>query len=70
MFFKPSTCVPIEVPVIPVNEPKTLKLLVPADLTVGTKYQIAVQTWSSTRNSGAVLKKMRDLRSDFMVTAQ
>ena len=69
VFFKPPTGVPIEVPIIPVNEPKTLKLLVPPSLTVGTKYQIVVQTWSSARDNGGILKRMRDLRSEFTVTA-
>ena len=70
VFFKPKSGVPVEVTIIAVNEPKMLKLLVPSELAEGTEYQIVVQTQSSARNSGAVLKKMRDLRSDFMVTAQ
>jgi hypothetical protein len=69
VFFKQQTGVPIEVAVIAVNEPRTLKLLVPAGLTNGTAYQLVVQTWSSARHSGSVLKKMRDMRSDFTLTA-
>ena len=68
-FFKPPSGVPTEVSVIAVNEPKTLKVLVPPDLVVGTKYQIVVQTQSSAKSSGHIIKKMRDMRSDFMVTA-
>jgi hypothetical protein len=70
VFFKPKTGVPTEVSVIAVNEPRTLKVLVPAELVEGTEYQIVVQTQSSVRNSGTVLKKMRDMRFEFMVTAQ
>jgi hypothetical protein len=69
VFFKPATGVPTEVKVIAVNEPRTLKVLVPAELVEGTAYQIVVNTMSSTRNSGVTLKKMRDMRSDFTVTA-
>ena len=68
-FFKPKTGVPIEITVIAVNEPRTLKVLVPAELIEGTEYQIVVQTQSSARNGAAVVKKMRDMRSEFTVTA-
>ncbi|MDR0447044.1 MAG: DUF4469 domain-containing protein [Treponema sp.] len=52
-----------------VNEPKTLKVVVPAELVEGTAYQIAVETMSSSKNSGILIKKVRDLHSDFMLVA-
>jgi hypothetical protein len=70
IFFKPQTGVPVEVSVIAVNEPRTLKVLVPAELVEGTAYQIVINTMSSAKGGGGVLKKMRDMRSDFTVTAQ
>jgi hypothetical protein len=69
VFFKPATGVPIEATVIAVNEPRTLKLVVPAGLTNGVAYQLVVQTWSSSKGGSALLKKMRDMRSDFTLTA-
>jgi hypothetical protein len=70
VFFKPETGAPIEASVIAVNEPRTLKIVVPVELTVGTTYQIVVNTMSSIKTSSHVLKTMRDMRSDFTVTAQ
>jgi hypothetical protein len=70
VFFKPPAGVPTEVKVIAVNEPRTLKVLVPSTLTVGTSYQLVINTMSSARGGGGVLKKMRDMRSEFTLTAQ
>jgi hypothetical protein len=69
VFFKPATGVPIEATVIAVNEPRTLKLVVPAGLTDGAAYTLAVQTWSSVKSYGYMVKEMRDMRSDFTLTA-
>jgi hypothetical protein len=69
VFFKPATSVPIEAPVIAVNEPRTLKIVVPAGLTDGAVYSLAVQTWSSVKSYGYMVKEMRDMRSDFTLTA-
>jgi hypothetical protein len=70
VFFVPTPGVPIKAKVIAVNENRTLKVLVPAELVEGKAYQIAVETWSSAKHTGAPLKKARDIRSEFMVTAQ
>jgi hypothetical protein len=69
VFFKPATGVPIEATVIAVNEPRTLKLVVPAALTDGEAYSLVVQTWSSAKGHGNMIKDMRDMRSDFTLTA-
>jgi hypothetical protein len=69
IFFKPETGESVKAEVIAVNEPKTLKVVVPAELVEGTAYQIAVETMSSPKNSGFLTKKVRDLHSDFMLVA-
>jgi hypothetical protein len=69
VFFKPATGVPVEATIIAVNEHKTLKLVVPA-LKNGEAYSLVVQTWSSSKGGGGILKKMRDMNSDFTLTAQ
>jgi len=68
VFFKPESGIPIEATVIAVNEPRTLKLVVPAGLADGVPYRLRVQTWSSIRNGGTILKNMRDMRSEFTLT--
>jgi hypothetical protein len=69
VFFKPATGVPIEATVIAVNEPRTLKLVVPAALTDGQAYSLVVQTWSSAKTHAHLVKDMRDMCSDFTLTA-
>jgi len=68
VFFKPESGLPVEATIIAVNEPRTLKLVVPAGLVNGVPYRLRVQTWSSPRNGGAILKNMRDVRSEFTLT--
>ena len=69
VFFKPASGVPIKASVVAVNENRTLKVLVPAQLTDGMAYQIAVETWSSPRGYPGICKKARDMRSDFSLIA-
>jgi hypothetical protein len=70
MFFAPASGVPIKAQVIAVNENRTLKVLVPAELVEGKTYQLAVETWSSAKGHHGILKTARDMRSEFVVTAQ
>jgi hypothetical protein len=70
VFFKPSASVPIKAELLAVNEPKTIKALVPTTLTEGAAYQLAIFTQSSARHGGICLKAMRDMRSDFTLVAQ
>jgi hypothetical protein len=69
VFFKAATGAPIEATVIAVNEPRTLKIVVPSGLTDGTTYQLIVQTWSSVKTHAHIMKEMRDMRSDFTLIA-
>jgi hypothetical protein len=69
VFFKPETGLPVKAAIIAVNEPRTLKVMVPDSLAEGTSYQLAIFTQSSVRSSHR-LKTMRDMRSEFTVTAQ
>jgi len=68
VFFKPDNGAPIKAAVIALNAPKQLKVIVPPELAVGTAYQIAVETWSSTKGRPGALKKARDIRSGFTLT--
>jgi hypothetical protein len=56
--------------IIPVNEPRTLKFIVPAGLTPGGKYGLVIVTQSSAKGSGTLLKNHRTVRSSFKLTAQ
>jgi hypothetical protein len=61
---------PIKAEIIAVNEPRTLKTIVPATLGVGGEYALKVVTQSSTKHGGALLKNLREVRSDFKLTVQ
>ncbi|MDR2783476.1 MAG: DUF4469 domain-containing protein [Treponema sp.] len=56
--------------IIAVNEPRTLKAVVPAGLVAGTDYHLLVVTQSSAKSSSTLLKKPREIHSEFRLTAQ
>jgi hypothetical protein len=67
--FLPKTGASVKASVIAVNKPKTLKVLVPTDLKEGESYRLAIETKSSIRHGGTLLKRVRNLRSDFSLVA-
>jgi hypothetical protein len=58
----------VKAEIIAVNEPRTLKAIVPA-LYIGKAYALKIVTQSSAKGSGSVLKKPREMRSDFSLAA-
>jgi hypothetical protein len=56
---------PVRAELIAVNEPKTLKVVVPAGLAVGGEYTLKVVTQSSLKHGGKARKTVREVRSDF-----
>ena len=69
VFFKPESGDPIKAPLIAINEPKRIKLVIPSELRPGTPYWIFIETMSSSKGSGALTKKLRDIHSDFSLVA-
>ncbi|MDR2730845.1 MAG: DUF4469 domain-containing protein [Treponema sp.] len=70
LFFEPEeggTAVKTEI--IAVNEPRTLKVIVPA-LEAGKAYILKIVTQSSAKSSYHRLKETRVMRSEFTLTAQ
>jgi hypothetical protein len=56
---------------VALNEPRTLKLLMPANLAVGAAYTLLIRTQSPVKSTGShVLKDLREVRSDFTLIAQ
>ncbi|MDR0476241.1 MAG: DUF4469 domain-containing protein [Treponema sp.] len=56
--------------IIAVNEPKTLKIVVPQDLVSGQQYKLTVITQSSAKGSSTLLKDAREIKSEYLLTAQ
>jgi hypothetical protein len=55
---------PVKTEIIAVNEPRTLKVIVPA-LEVGKLYILKVLTQSSAKGHSSLLKNLREVRSEF-----
>ena len=70
VYFTPAYGEPVKASIIAVNEPRTLKVLVPPYLTEGTSYTLSVETRSSAITKGTILKNIRHVSSDFTLTAQ
>jgi hypothetical protein len=60
----------IKTEIIAVNEPRTLKVIVPAGLEADKDYTLVIITQSSARNGTTILKNTRELRSDFTLSRQ
>jgi len=61
---------PVKADIIAVNQPRTLKVIVPAGLKEGSPYKLRVVTQGSARTSAHLLKELRQSVSDFSLTAQ
>jgi len=68
MYFMPPSGMPVKASIIAVNEPRTLKLIVPPGLAKGTAYKVCVTTQSSARGSNHLLKEPQQSISDFTLT--
>jgi hypothetical protein len=70
LFFDDGATTPIKAEIIAVNEPRTLKVIVPATLTADKDYTLKVVTQSSVNSNGVLLKNPREITSGFKLTAQ
>ncbi|MDR0759870.1 MAG: DUF4469 domain-containing protein, partial [Treponema sp.] len=70
LFFDDGENPPVRAEILAVNEPRTLKAIVPASLTAGTDYALKIITQSSAKGGGALLKNLREVRSEFKLTAR
>jgi fibronectin type 3 domain-containing protein len=70
LFFDDGQNPPVKAEILAVNEPRTIKAIVPAGLTAGTDYALKIVTQSPAKGGGALLKNLRELRSEFKLTAQ
>jgi hypothetical protein len=61
---------PIPVKTIALNEPRTLKVLIPGNLDMSVEYYLIVRTQSAVKPTGVPLKNMREMITDFLLTIQ
>jgi hypothetical protein len=60
----------IRVKAVALNEPRTLKLLIPTTLSTDTDYTLLIRTQASAKTSRHLLKDVREVRSDFTLKAR
>ena len=70
LYFEAENAPPVRADVIAVNEPRTIKAVVPAALSAGTAYRIKIVTQGSAKNGTSLLKNLREVHADFTLTAQ
>ena len=70
LYFDNGQDAPEKAAIIAVNEPRTIKVIVPPTLSGAAQYTLKIVTQSSAKNSGALLKNVREVRSEFTLTAQ
>jgi hypothetical protein len=70
IFFEDPDGARAKAEIVAVNEPKTLKLIVPATLTPDVDYYLVVITQGSVKSAGLLLKNLREVRSEFTLKAQ
>jgi hypothetical protein len=70
LYFEDGAGTRVKAAILAVNEPRTLKAIAPAGLTAGTAYHLLVVTQSTVKSGGALLKNVREVRSEFTLTAQ
>jgi hypothetical protein len=70
LWFDDGVNAPVKAGLIAVNEPRTLTVIVPAGLTAGTDYTLKVLTQIPAKGGGKLLKSLREVYSDFRLTAQ
>jgi hypothetical protein len=70
LWFDDGQKAPVKAEILAVNEPKTLKTIVPAALSAGSEYTLKIVTQSPVKGNRTVLKTVREVQSDFKLTAQ
>ena len=67
LYFESDAEIRTKAEIIAVNEPRTIKAIVPY-LSSDTSYRLVIVTQTSAKNSGAILKNIRELRADTVFT--
>jgi hypothetical protein len=68
-FFTPTSgAAPVKARALPLNKPRTLKVLVPS-LTAGEEYALVVVTQGSVGHGGNILATPRQVEADFTIKA-
>jgi hypothetical protein len=70
LYFEDGAGARVKAAILAVNEPRTLKAIAPAGLVAETTYRLLVITQSSVKHGSKILKDLREVCSEFILTAQ
>jgi len=70
VFFRSSDGTEIRARVVPVNEPRTLKVIIPSSLITDEAYTLIVRTQTSVSNGTVLQKDIREIVCEHALTAQ
>jgi hypothetical protein len=69
VFFVTTDGMSVKASTVALNNPKTLIVYVPDELTEGELYHLSIATQSSIKGGGKPMKSVRDIRSEFTLVA-
>jgi hypothetical protein len=70
LWFDDKHTPPVKAEAVAVNEPRTVKVIVPATLNADGECYLKIVTQSNVKGGGALLKNTRETWTDFMLTTQ
>jgi hypothetical protein len=70
LYFDDGSGAPVKAEMLAINQPRTLKAVIPPGLRHGIAYTLLIITQGSPKGHGTLLKETREIRSDFTLTAQ
>jgi hypothetical protein len=70
LWFEDGAGTSVKAEIIAVNEPRTVKVIVPPETPQGVALYIKIVTQSSAKGSSSLRKELREVRSEFTLTAQ
>jgi hypothetical protein len=70
LWFDDKHTPPVKAEAVAVNEPRMVKVVVPTTLYSEGEYYLKIVTQSSVKGGGGLLKNVREVWTDFMLTTQ
>jgi hypothetical protein len=70
LWFDDKHTPPVKADAVAVNEPRTVKVIVPVTFNADGEYYLKIVTQSAVRHGGALLKNTWEVWTDFILTSQ
>lgn len=70
VYFEAADGTRVKAKAVAVNEPRAVKVIASPTLVTGAGYHLVIVTQSSAKNGSTVLKNLREVKSEYLLTAQ